>query len=245
MSTISVIIVTYNAAATLQKCLNSIYSQTYADIKIIIIDGNSTDETIEIIRANEDKIFYWKSEADGGIYNAMNKALLHIKSEWVYFLGADDELYADFSAFAGELKDPSIIYYANVRTKGVIRSGKLNAYQMAKHGVFHQAIIYPAAVFKQYRYKEEYKIFADYVLNMELWQDKTYRFFYADYIIAHFNYNGSSGNIADLNFNKDKSGLILKNFGWMIWMRYQIKIVKSRRRLVKVLNLFPISNLRT
>lgn len=228
-SGISLIIVTYNAATTLQKCLNSIYRQTYSDIKIIIIDGNSTDETVEIIKANEAKLFYWKSEPDNGIYDAMNKALQHVNTDWVYFLGADDELYPDFSAFVTELKDASVIYYANVKTRGVIRSGKLNAYQMAKHGVFHQAIIYPASVFKKYQYNLKYKIFADYVLNMELWHDKKYRFSYCNYIIALFNHTGSSGRMVDLEFERDKSGLIFKNYGFLIWLRYKIRRLKSRK----------------
>lgn len=226
---ISVIIVTYNAAKTLQKCLTSIYNQVYPPIKIIVIDGGSTDETINIIKANAQKFFYWKSEPDRGIYNAMNKALIQISTDWVYFLGADDELYPDFSAFAKEIINPNFIYYANVKTRGVIRSGKLNEYQMAKHGIFHQAMIYPATVFENYQYNEKYKIYADYVLNMQLWKDKRYQFKYLDYIIAHFNYNGSSGNITDEAFNSDKSSLILKNFGLSIWLRYKIRNLKNRQ----------------
>ncbi len=228
VSGISIIIVTYNAAATLQKCLDSIYSQSYPNINIIVIDGNSTDETVAIIKVNEDKIFYWKSEPDRGIYDAMNKALPHVTNNWVYFLGSDDELYPDFSVFAEELKDQSTIYYTNVRTKNVIRSGKLDTYKMAKHGIFHQAIIYPASVFQKYQYQEKYKIYADYVLNMELWQDKSYRFSYRNYIIAHFNHSGSSGNITDVAFDQDKSKLIIKNFGLLIWLRYKIRNLKSR-----------------
>lgn len=226
---ISIIVVTFNAAATLQKCLDSIYSQIYPEIKIILIDGKSTDETVNIIKANTEKIFYWKSEPDHGIYDAMNKALLQIKTEWVYFLGSDDKLYPEFSSFAQELQDPSIIYYANVRTKGVIRSGELNAYKMAKHGVFHQTIIYPAFIFRKYRYSEKYKIHADYVLNMELWKDKKYKFTYCNYIIAHFNHTGASGTITDVLFKEDKSKLILKNFGWIIWLRYKIRYLKNRQ----------------
>lgn len=226
---ISVIIVTYNAAVTLQKCLNSIYRQTYPEIKIIIIDGKSIDETVNIIKANADKIFYWKSEPDHGIYDAMNKALPHVSSNWVYFLGSDDELYPEFSVFAEELKNTSNIYYANVRTNNTIRMGELDAYKMAKHGIFHQTIIYPASIFKNYRYSEKYKIHADYVLNMELWKDKKYKFMYCNYIIAHFNHTGASGTVIDDIFKKNKSQLILKNFGWIIWLRYKIRNLKNRQ----------------
>src|ERR1700730_11011275 len=97
---ISIIIVTYNAENTLQRCLDSIYIQAYPEIEIIVIDGNSTDNTVEILKRNSSRIAFWKSEPDEGIYDAMNKAIKHITGKWVYFLGADDELFSDFSKLA-------------------------------------------------------------------------------------------------------------------------------------------------
>jgi glycosyltransferase involved in cell wall biosynthesis len=226
---ISVIIVTYNAAATLQSCLNSIYQQTYPYIEIIIIDGNSTDDTLKIIEENKAKIAYYKSEPDTGIYDAMNKAITHITGNWAYFLGSDDELYPDFSKLANELKDPDTIYYANVRTRGVIRSGELDAYKHAKHGVFHQAMIYPASVFKKYTYNTRYRIYADYALNMKCWKDASIKFAYKNHIVAHFNHTGASGNVKDNEFDRDKSSLIFENFGLLIWLRYRIRNLKSRK----------------
>lgn len=224
---ISIIIVTYNAAATLQKCLDSIYRQNYPSLKIIIIDGNSFDGTVDVIKANLTKIHYWKSEPDSGIYEAMNKALLQITGEWVYFLGADDELFDDFSNFANELEDKNAIYYANVLTNGVKRSGKLRPYQMAKHGIFHQAIIYPASLFKKNSYNTKYKIVADNVLNMQYWREGV-RFIYKEYIITHFNHTGISGNKEDKEFEKDKSRLILKNYGLLIWFRFMLRTLKKQ-----------------
>jgi len=87
---LTVIIVTYNAAATLQKSLDSVYMQSYPDIELIVIDGNSSDGTKDILIANNDKITYWRSEPDNGIYDAMTKALKQAKGDWIYFLGADD-----------------------------------------------------------------------------------------------------------------------------------------------------------
>ncbi len=107
--------------------------------------------------------------------------------------------------------------------------GELDAYEMAKHGVFHQTIIYPASIFKKYKYKEKYKIHADYALNMELWKDKKYKFIYRNYIIADFNHTGASGTITDVLFKENKSRLILKNFGLVIWLRYKIRNLKNRQ----------------
>src|SRR4051794_25072849 len=111
---ISIIVVTYNAGSILQNCLDSIFRQAYPAIEIIIIDGKSDDNTVSIIEKNSSRIAYWKSEPDEGIYDAMNKALKHVTGEWIYFIGADDELLPGFSDMAMELIDTAAIYYGNV-----------------------------------------------------------------------------------------------------------------------------------
>lgn len=90
---ISVVIAVYNGKATLQQCLDSVTQQTYAHIELMVIDGGSTDGTVDLIRANAQKITYWISEPDRGIYNAWNKALAKASSDWICFLGADDYLW--------------------------------------------------------------------------------------------------------------------------------------------------------
>jgi glycosyltransferase involved in cell wall biosynthesis len=224
---INIVIVTYNAAATLQKCLDSIYSQQYPAIDIIIVDGKSTDSTVPIIQNNATKITFWKSEKDEGIYDAMNKALGHITGDWVYFLGADDELFPEFSAMAYELKDSSNIYYGSVLSNGKKQSGELSPYYMAKGGIYHQSIIYPKTVFEKYRFNTKYKIVADNVLNMQCYGDGAFKFVYKDYIIAHFNHQGVSGTNVDHVFEKDKSKLILGYFGIKIWTRYLFRLLKA------------------
>mgnify|MGYP001260431427 CR=1 FL=1 len=89
---ISIVTATYNSVELLQRCLDSVASQTFRAIEHIVIDGASTDGTVEIIKANKEKIAYWVSEPDTGIYNAWNKAVSHIRGEWVLFLGSDDKL---------------------------------------------------------------------------------------------------------------------------------------------------------
>ena len=225
---ISVVIVTYNAAGTLQRCLDSIYAQTYPDIEIIVIDGESNDGTIELLKTNSSRIAYWKSEPDDGIYDAMNKAIKHAAGEWIYFLGADDVLYPDFSSLAAELQDANTIYYGSVTTRGFKRFGKVSAYHMAKTGIFHQAIIYPAVIFEKYEYEQKYRVFADYALNMRCYKDKSIRWEFRDYIIANFNHTGLSGTEGDETFEKDKARLIRENFSASIWLRFMIKMLKKR-----------------
>jgi len=231
---ISVIIVTYNAATTFQRCLDSIFTQAYKNIEVIVIDGNSNDGTADILRKNAADIAYWISEPDNGIYDAMNKGTKQAKGKWIYFLGADDVLLPAFSGLANELTNPQAIYYGSVRTRGVIRFGKVSPYHMAKIGVFHQAIIYPAAVFLKYNYNLKYRIFADYELNMRCFKDKDLKWIFKDHIIANFNHTGFSGTQKDAPFEQDKSRLILENFGKLIWLRFAIKQIKNRLKSKKI-----------
>lgn len=87
---ISIIIATYNADKTIERCLNSIIPQKYNQIEVLIVDGKSKDKTIEIINKYQKYIDFFISEPDKGIYDAWNKALKHINGEWVMFIGADD-----------------------------------------------------------------------------------------------------------------------------------------------------------
>jgi glycosyltransferase involved in cell wall biosynthesis len=225
---ISIIIVTYNAAGTLQTCLDSIYNQKYPALKIIIIDGNSTDSTVDIIKANLNKIYYWKSEPDTGVYDAMNKAVKQLTGDWVYFIGADDELLPEFSDMALELTDKNAIYYGNVFAEGAKRLGELTRYQIAKCGPYHQAMIYPRSVFDKYQYNTRYKISADFALTLTLCGDSNYHFVYKDYTICNFNHTGLSGTIIDESFQKEKALLVYKNFGLKTWFRYRFHKLKHR-----------------
>jgi glycosyltransferase involved in cell wall biosynthesis len=90
MPLITIIVAVYNCKKTLQQCINSVAEQTYPNRELIIIDGGSKDGTVEILTENTDKINYWISEPDRGIYNAWNKGLDKANGEWICFLGADD-----------------------------------------------------------------------------------------------------------------------------------------------------------
>lgn len=93
---ITIVVAVYNGAATLQQCIDSVARQTYSHKELIIIDGGSTDGTVELLKANYPKIAYWSSEPDQGIYHAWNKALLRVRGEWICFLGADDHFWDEY-----------------------------------------------------------------------------------------------------------------------------------------------------
>ena len=87
---ISIVIPTYNSAKTLEQTLQSILSQTYSDVEIIVIDGKSSDGTVDIIKKYSDRITYWVSERDGGIYDAMNKGITRATGDIIGILNSDD-----------------------------------------------------------------------------------------------------------------------------------------------------------
>ncbi len=87
---ISIIVATLNSATNLQRCIDSVSGQSYADKELIIKDGNSTDDTQEVIKQNKRSISRWISESDRGVYDAWNTALDHCNGEWICFLGDDD-----------------------------------------------------------------------------------------------------------------------------------------------------------
>ena len=97
---VSVIVAVYNGNSNhynIARTIESVLNQTYKNIELIVIDGASTDGTIEIIKkyAKKGKISYWVSEKDSGIYDAMNKGIYVAKGEFFYFLNSDDYLVDD------------------------------------------------------------------------------------------------------------------------------------------------------
>ena len=92
---ISIITVVLNRKELLEKTIKSIISQSINIYELIIIDGGSDDGTLEIIKKYQDKIAYWVSEADNGIYDAMNKGLKAATGDYIWFLNAGDEIYSN------------------------------------------------------------------------------------------------------------------------------------------------------
>lgn len=105
---ISIITVVYNGAQFLEATIKSIINQDYENIEYIIIDGGSTDGTIDIIRKYDAHISKWSSKPDNGLYDAMNSGILLSSGEYLWFINAGDEIY-DKSILSKILTDESII----------------------------------------------------------------------------------------------------------------------------------------
>lgn len=110
---VSIITINYNNAIGLEKTIRSIVSQDLADIEYIVIDGNSSDGSKDILQGYNDKIDFWVSEPDAGIYNAMNKGIRKANGEYILFVNSGDTICndSDMSNVIRQISGEDIIYY--------------------------------------------------------------------------------------------------------------------------------------
>lgn len=115
---ISIITINYNNHVGLEKTIISVISQTYKDIQYIVIDGGSTDGSMEVIKEHHENIDYWVSEPDKGIYNAMNKGILKATGDYVLFLNSGDYLISSdiIDSISRELDSNEDIVFGLLKT---------------------------------------------------------------------------------------------------------------------------------
>lgn len=207
---VSIIIVVRNGRNDIEKALASVFAQRKYICELIVIDGISTDGTLDIIKKHSRDIDYWISEADSGIYDAMNKAVKFATGKYIYFLGCDDKLVVDLNVLVTILNDPNTIYYGNVRipTRTKPWDGPYNAWKLTRRTICQQAIFYPIKIFKTRSFCTDYKLAADYAFNLRCFGDKRLRFQYIPYVIADYSNTGVSALALDEAFERDKTGFI-------------------------------------
>jgi len=227
---VSIIIVTFNAGAYLNDCLNSIFDQKFEGIEIIIKDGGSTDDTLSIVETHKNRISWFESSKDEGIYDAMNQAVKKANGRWVYFLGADDRLLEGFAAMCTKLKDVYTIYYGDCVTDNGFFGGKFSNYKLTKAFMCQQAILYPAVVFEKYNYDTRFRVFSDLALNIKCWGDRAIRKKYYPITIAWYNLSGFSSDPKDELFKQEKQLLIKNNMGPVVYLRFLYKRWKEQRK---------------
>ena len=179
---ITIITVTYQAAAVLQRTLDSVSRQTCQDIEHLIIDGASKDDTVKMAKAYQEKVPYpviIQSEPDHGLYDAMNKGLHKATGDYLVFLNAGDTLHADdtLTTLTSHLLpltshlSPAVIYgdTAIVDSEGKflhlrrLRPPKQLTWRSFKHGmlVCHQAFYVRTDIAQQEDYDLQYRHSAD------------------------------------------------------------------------------------
>ncbi|MFA5880224.1 MAG: glycosyltransferase family 2 protein [Candidatus Margulisiibacteriota bacterium] len=217
---ITVISVVYNDEANLETTIKSVLAQTYPNIEYIIIDGGSTDNTLGIIKKYEDKIAYWVSEKDAGIYDAMNKGVQASTGAWVNFMNSQDVFFEPSTILDIFSKDHANydVLYGNVGIKypnGFSRIAKPRDFADLWQGMIcsHQAIFARTELLKEYPFDLNYKLAADFDLIYKLKQ-RNKRFLYFDQVIAII----SSGGVSD-----DDRVRAVKEY-YQIVCKYPVKI---------------------
>ena len=217
---ITVVTVVYNCVNSLEETLLSIIGQTYENIEYIVIDGDSTDGTVDIIKKYNDKIKYWISEPDEGIYDAMNKALRVATGDFLIFMNAGDRFYSDqiLDEFLRYLPDKEKVYYGNANYINSIsgeeysRGGRFTKYRLSKTNICHQTIFYSRKAYQSNAYNLKYPIFSDWVYNIRLF--KQYNYTYLDQTIANYDTHGISAGSRDICFEEDQKKLLIRYLGF-------------------------------
>ena len=169
---ISVITVVYNGKNTVEKTIQSVLGQGYDNIEYIIIDGGSTDGTLNIIRRYANKITKWISEKDNGIYDAMNKGVSHATGDIIAFLNSDDWYFPDAISYVAEqfLKEDIDILFSGVtrQDEDEKRTDRYPKIFSSEEGYERIAVFHPST-FAQKKifgkiglFNISYKIAADY-----------------------------------------------------------------------------------
>lgn len=194
---ITVVTVCYNAVDVIEKTILSVINQTYSNIEYIVIDGNSIDGTVDVIKKYSDRICKWVSEPDKGIYDAMNKGTDLATGEWINFMNAGDffvnnHVIEDLLPVFEEKHD--VIYGNTIIVNG--RSKKfckafLDANMMPNF--CHQSSFISTQLMRQYHYDQSYMIAADTDFFCKLHHNGI-KFFYVDQTISIDDTNGISSN---------------------------------------------------
>ncbi len=205
---VSIITATYNSAKTLAICMDSVLTQSYLDIEYILVDGESTDETIYLIEemANNHNNLKWISEPDKGIYDALNKGIAMASGEIIGFVHSDD-FFANntiieviVKAFNKHNVDGVYgdLHYVSFENRDkVIRNWKSQQFKprLLKNGWMpaHPTLFLKTKVYKDKGlFDLSYKIAADYDFILRIFTEKKYRFYYLQETITKMRVGGAS-----------------------------------------------------
>jgi len=225
---ISIIIPVLNSVTVLNEAIESVILQNYNNIELIIVDGGSTDGTVDLIKTFEAHIHFWISEPDKGIYDAMNKGIAAATGTWLLFLGADDKLCPGIlsNIFNSSSFTDMDLIYGKVHIINKRRQlGRQTDYQkLIEFNSPHQAMFYNKSVFEKFKeFNQRYKILADYDLNLKIFEDQSLRKMFIDIPVSIFGNNGISNRTIDYNFFSEKKDYFIN----------QCKILPTDKRLAK------------
>lgn len=171
---ISIVTINFNDSKGIEKTIKSVINQSYSNIEYLVIDGGSTDDSMEIIQEHSSKIDYWISEPDKGIYNAMNKGILKATGDYIIFINSGDSL-EDNSALERAVSyfnnEDIIVFDINSidGSKKTIKSHPqiLSFYYLFNTNIAHQAQFTKRTLFdKVGLYDENLRYLSDWKFNI-------------------------------------------------------------------------------
>ena len=206
MLKITIVTVIYNAESTIEQTISSVIRQTYKNKEYVIIDGASTDGSVEIIRKYDRDISYWVSEADQGIYDAMNKGIDVATGDYILFLGADDAFVADdvlenavscIERIYSQGKKADIVSFPVMFIDEDMRLEKKvgNTNRDMKYPLMipHPGMFCRRSLLKKYMFDIKYKIAADYKFFLKCHYDDDVDIEFAeDPAVVYFSVGGGS-----------------------------------------------------
>lgn len=197
---VSIVTVVYNGAATLERTIRSVLEQDHPAIEYIIVDGGSTDGTLDLLRRYDDHLDLWVSARDKGIYDAMNKGLALCRGEWVGLINADD-WYAEGAVSAAMVAVRSgvdiihgdiLVHYPNgtSKVKYPRRSGFLLKYwEMVLN---HPSFFVRRSFYTDNHFDASLRVSGDHKWTLQAWMSGPQRFLYLPRVLANFSAGGAS-----------------------------------------------------
>ena len=241
---ISVVTVSYNAAPLIEKTIKSVVGQSYPEMEYIVIDGNSTDGTKDIIRRYADRISYWVSEPDKGIYDAMNKGIQAATGDYIIFMNAGDRFASDtvLEHVASHLGSHTVVSgrWNRCYSNGMVKKAapkKTDALKV-EMPVCHQATFIRLSYHKENPFDTSLRLSADYDFFYHAWR-RGESFSYIDETIVDFleAEGASTDNITTSVMEREKAwrgekGLLFRK----LHLKYQICRIKTVKFLKIITN---------
>lgn len=235
---ISVVTVCYNAANDIERTMLSVLNQTYKQIEYIIIDGGSTDGTVDIIKKHADKLAYWVSEPDNGIYDAMNKGGIKASGDWLQFLNSGDVL-ADVFVFEKIFNDNKYqgfgVIYGDIwerRPSGLYLSTPKDLEDFSfDFPIAHPSTFVRTGLFKSHLFDVTYKLAADFELLRKLYYSHI-SFCYIPIAFVQFDAIEGVSAVSPVSCFKERTRILGADKG-IIWKANRsIKLSRLRIKLL-------------
>lgn len=199
---ISIVVAVFNGAETIERMLVSVVECSYERLDLIIMDGGSTDGTVEILEKYHDYIKYWRSERDCGIYDALNKAISFCElGSYVLVLGADDKLLDIQPVVDSIISDKADVLVTNVRQRN-IKTGatlvyrcflptEINIYNFLSFPLHHQGYIFKVSDVTFQRFYPELGLHSDYEFMVRT-LSLAKRAVFVDVLVSEYSTGGAS-----------------------------------------------------